>query len=152
MFRYGVWDKQNPCTIIDFSIGIILAILSFILPFFILCFYYNYLDRLEDEDFQERFGTALEGLDKKASSIWFAAWFVMRRFAFVLISMLLCNYVFIQLPLMLILTLVDAAFMQTYSPYEDKLGEKLETMTEITTVVLIDICYCFTDLWPNLNY
>ena len=53
---------------------------------------------------------------------------------------------------MLILTLVDAAFMQTYSPYEDKLGEKLETMTEITTVVLIDICYCFTDLWPNLNY
>ena len=152
MFQYGVLDRKNPCTIIDFSIGLLLAILLLSLPFFIIGFYLYNLDKLEDEQFEIRFGTVLEGLDKKKSSIFYAAWFVWRRFAFVLISIYLFNYIYIQLPLLLVLTLFDAAFMQIYSPYEDKFDEKIETLIEVTTIVLIDICYCFTDLWPNLTY
>ena len=116
MFQYGVLDRKNPCTIIDFSIGLLLAILLLSLPFFIIGFYLYNLDKLEDEQFEIRFGTVLEGFDKKKGSIFYAAWFVVKRFAFVLISMFLFKYIFIQLPLILVLTLLDAAFMEIYSP------------------------------------
>ena len=152
MFRYGVWDRQNPCTIIDFSMGILLAIPLFSLPFFIIGFYSYNLDKLENEDFKEQFGTVLEGFNKKKSSIFCVAWFFVRRFCFVIISICLFNYIYIQLPLLLVLTLLDAAILQIYTPYEDKLTDNIETMIQVTTIVLIDICYCFTVIWPNLTY
>ena len=36
-----------------------------------------------------------------------------------------------------------------YSPFEDKLIEKLDFLNDIVTILLIDLCYLFTDLWSN---
>ena len=89
LFRYGERDKQYPWTIVDFIIGISLAILLFPLPAFILFFYSKYHDRLKDEEFKETFGTAIEGFDPNYASICYSAIFVTKRFAFIIISLFL---------------------------------------------------------------
>jgi hypothetical protein len=55
----------------------------------------------------------------------------------------------IQLPVILYLTILGVVYLRTYSPFEDKLNENLDILNEVTTVVLIDICYLFTDVWPD---
>jgi hypothetical protein len=119
MFQYGVTNKQYPWTIIDFILGIVLAILLFSLPGFIIFFYSKYHDKLKDEEFKEKFGTAMEGFDPNYESICYSAMFVCKRFAFILVSLYLFKYPLIQLPIILILTILDIAFIYTYSPYLD---------------------------------
>jgi hypothetical protein len=70
----------------------------------------------------------MEGFDSNNESICYSAMFVCKRFAFILVSLFLFKYSIIQLTVMLILTIFDIAFIYTYSPYEDQLGENLEIM------------------------
>ena len=119
MFRYGVKNKQNPWTIVDFTIGIIISIFLFSFPGFILCFYTKYYDKRKDEEFKEKFGAAMEGFDPNYESICYSAFFVFKRFAFILISLFLYKYPLIQLPVLLILTIFDIAYIYTYSPYDE---------------------------------
>ena len=128
MFRYGVKDKQAPWTIVDLTIGIIISIFLFSLPGFILCFYAKYYDKLEDDEFKEKFGTAMEGFDPNYASICYSAFFVFKRFCFIFISLFLFKFPLIQLPILLILTILDIAYIYAYSPYLDVLGENLEVM------------------------
>ena len=119
MFRYGVKNKQYPWTIVDFTIGIIISIFLLPLSGFILCFYVKYHDKLKDEEFKEKFGTAMEGLDPNYASICYSAFFVFKRFVFILISLFLFKYPLIQLPVLLILTILEIAYIYTFSPYEE---------------------------------
>ena len=119
MFRYGVKDKQAPWTIVDLTIGIIISIFLFSLPGFILCFYAKYYDKLEDDEFKEKFGTAMEGFDPNYASICYSAFFVFKRFCFIFISLFLFKFPLIQLPILLILTILDIAYIYAYSPYLD---------------------------------
>jgi hypothetical protein len=70
----------------------------------------------------------MEGFDSNYESICYSAMFVCKRFAFIFISFFLYKYPLIQLPIILILTILDIAFIYTYSPYDDQLGENLEIM------------------------
>jgi hypothetical protein len=55
---------------IDYFIGILLSLGVFVLPFFILFFYCRNLEKLEDEEFEEKYGAVYDGLDKtKRASI-----------------------------------------------------------------------------------
>ena len=44
------------------------------------------------------------------------------------------------------LTMFNACFLFNYSPFLDKLIERLDLLNDIVTVLLIDICYMFTDI------
>ena len=50
---------------------------------------------------------------------------------------------------MIMVTLIGAFFLMHFSPYEDKLVEKLDIMNDFFTIILIDFCYVFTDLLPD---
>ena len=64
------------------------------LSFFILVWYNVYADRLEDEDFIERYGDIYEGLvlskdpAKRQATIFYPFWFCMRRLIFSIICIL----------------------------------------------------------------
>ena len=50
---------------------------------------------------------------------------------------------------MIMVTLIGAFFLMHFSPYEDKLVEKLDIMNDFFTIILVDFCYVFTDLLPD---
>ena len=47
------------------------------------------------------------------------------------------------------MSLMSAVYLLVFSPYEDKTVEKLELMNDAVTVMLIDFCFLFTNLFPN---
>ena len=61
----------------------------------------------------------MEGFDPNFESICYSAFFVFKRFAFIFISLFLFKYPLIQLPVLLILTIFDIAYIYAYSPYLD---------------------------------
>lgn len=108
------------------------------------------MDKLDDEEFQEKFGSVYEGLETgKKSALVYSVFFILRRLAFAAASLFLYQYVMVQLPIMIYLTMIGFVYLKTYSPFEDKLNEQLDLLNEVVTIVLIDICYLFTDMWPN---
>ena len=119
------------------------------MPIFIIVFYNYHFDKLEeDEEFKDKYGTVMEGLDpKKRSSVAYVAMFAVRRILFMCASLFLFGYNMVQLPIMSYLTIMSVSFLITFRPYEDKLVEKLDIMNEIILILLIDICYLFTDLY-----
>ena len=149
-FQYGKLDKSKIGSIISFAIAGILVIMLIVLPFFISIFYMKNFVKLADEEFKEKYGAPYEGLDtSKRSSIAYSVIFIVRRLCFSVICLALYNKVMIQLPLLVLLTMFNACFLMIYSPFEDKLIERLELLNDIVTFLLIDLCYLFTDLWGS---
>ena len=121
-----------------------------LLPVFILTFYNVNEDKFDDEEFEEKYGAPYEGLDtRKKTAIYFSLIFIFRRLSYAAISITLYNYVMIQIPLMVILTLFNVFFLVHYSPYDDKLIEYLDIVNDVTTIILIDMSYLFTDMISN---
>jgi hypothetical protein len=150
LLQYSRPDKARFGTVIDYGLGCILAAGIFILPIFIIAFYLKNIDKLDDEEFQEKFGSVYEGLvTGKKSAIAYSVFFIIRRAAFAAASLFLYDKVLLQLPAMTFLTIMGVAYLTTFSPFEDKLCENLDILNEVCTVLLIDICYLFTDVWPN---
>lgn len=150
LLQYSRPDKAHFGTVIDYVLGCILAAGIFILPVFIIVFYLKNMDKLDDEEFQEKFGSVYDGLvTGKKSAIAYSVFFIIRRAAFAAASLFLYDKVLIQLPAMTFLTIISVAYLSTYSPFEDKLCQNLDILNEVCTVILIDICYLFTDVWHN---
>lgn len=47
------------------------------------------------------------------------------------------------------ITMIGAHFLMHFSPYEDKLIEKLDIMNDFFMIILVYFCYAFTDLLPE---
>ena len=149
-FKYGIFKGASGPTLIDMSFGILYGIIIILLPAFILFFYCKYFALFEEAAFKAKYGTVYEGLDtRKRSVIFYSLLFIVRRLLFVAVCLTLYNYQIIGLALVVYMTLISAAYLLVFSPYEEKLAENLDVMNEAVTVVLIDFCFLFTDLFPN---
>ena len=68
-----------------------------------------------------------------------------------MISLYLYDYIIIQLVLTLYLTIASVSYFLTFHPYEDKLTERLDIMNDVVTLLLVDVCFMFTDYESNLK-
>ena len=103
--------------------------------------------QLTNEEFINKYGAPYEGLDPiKRSSIAYSVIFILRRLGFSATCLLLYNYPLIQLPIIVWLTMFNACFLFNYKPYLEKFIERLDLLNDIVTVLLIDLCYMFTDI------
>ena len=62
------------------------------------------------------------------------------------ISLFLYHHVQLQLALMVVLTLFAACIILHLEPFDEKLVNNLEVVTETFTLLLINLTFCFTDL------
>ena len=105
--------------------NIILAYLfSFLIitwPLFVYLWIYRNLDRLEDENFYNTYGSAYEGLDiSRAASLWFPVLFMFKRIAFAVIALFIKD-ICIQLALYQIITYIMAFYLIIMVPYSEVL-------------------------------
>ena len=109
--------------IINIAVLAFFAIALLIMPFFISIYYSLNFDRLKDEEFEQKWGEALAGLDsEKRSTIFFAVFFLIRRYIFVVtICFTLFWSVWFQIATQMVLSLLSACFLINYSPFEESL-------------------------------
>ena len=134
----------------------ILASISFLLPFFILTFYFFNYDRMNSDDeevaeeFDEKWGAPMEGLNKDNKwSLAYPVMFLTRRICFVLIVLWLFNFVILQLALHIIMTIISYAYLAHFKPFEDRIVQKLEVFNEVMFLIMINVLFCFTDIIRN---
>lgn len=142
---FGSWN--------NYFFALMLGFLLVASPFFILGFYHWNFTRFSDEDFQERYGSVYEGLKKDHRSvIFYMAYFVIRRASFALSSVLLYEYVVLQIEISMLITLIAASYIIMYHPYEEPLLNRLEVMTECFTLLLLGVIFAFTDMFLDTGF
>lgn len=143
--RFGSTDKQFFGAILAYSTSIFFTLLIITFPIFIVGFYLRNFDRLEDAEFEHKYGAVYEGLrtDKKSILIYLV-YFIVRRVSFMLICFLLYKFVMMQLFLMILSSMIAIVITLHFQPFDEPLIARLEVMTECFTLALIYIMYCFT--------
>ena len=122
------------------------------MPLWIIHFYLKNFENLEDEKFEEKYGAVYEGLKPDHKSwIVYPVYFIVRRVLFMIISLLLYNFVMFQIILLILLTLCSACYILHIRPFEEELVNNLEVMNETFTLMLLSVMFCFTDLIDDVE-
>ena len=143
----------TPFKIINICVLAFFAIALLALPVFISVYYTINFDKLKEPEFEEKYGEVYAGLNaEKKSTIFFAVFFLMRRYIFVItICFTLFWQVWLQISLQMILSLASACFLINFSPFEESLPLQLEIFNEITTVLLLYLVACFTEFVHDVH-
>lgn len=150
--RYGHISSHYFGEVFNYVSTLILGSALVFLCGWIVVFYLQRFDQLEDEDFIEKYGDVYEGLKpKQKSSLAFPVYFIIRRMAFMVITFLLIDFVLIQLFALLFLTMAATCYILHFLPFEEPLMNKLEVMNESFTIFLIYTLFCFTDITGNVQ-
>ena len=133
---------------IDLIISIVVAVGTFLLPTFFGLFYLDHFFAWDKEEFAI-YAEAVDGLKRKKISILSPIYFVIRRVTFVVIAMRYHTTPVLQLTIFNVLTAVSFAYVALFRPFESNLQNNLELLNEFVSIVLIDLCFLFTDLEPS---
>ena len=104
------------------------------LPLFIAFFYTRHVDRMEDDEFVEKYGDIYEGLvlsqsrEKRLIALFYPFWFVTRRLIFALICILAQKLLYLQLSAAFFVSMVNICYLCKYQPFEERKILKLEVM------------------------
>ena len=105
--KYGVCSFKILGSWVNYFYSIFLTATLILMPVVVLLFYCLNFKKLEEKDFEEKFGTVYEGLNaSKRSSLFFTVIFLLRRITFSLVSLLLYDYVIIQIILVIVTNLI----------------------------------------------
>jgi hypothetical protein len=114
-------------------------------PVLILGFYNWHFDKLEDEDFEEKWGAPYESLNKQSRwSLVYPCTFVVRRLVFAYICIFMPENLFFQLAVQFHLTILTIMYLVECKPFEEPLLQKLELMNECVNVITIDVLFNLT--------
>ena len=149
------WAGQNYSVIFNNIFSILTSFILFGLPIFIASWYPCHLDKLDDEEFIEKYGNVYDGLvmskekDKRLIALFYPFWFVTRRLIFALICILAEDDLWLQITTAFFVGLVNLCYLFKYQPLEDRKVLKLEIMNEITNFLLLYTVMCFAGLVPE---
>ena len=129
---------------------IVLGIAVAAFPIWMMWFYCRNFKNWEDEEFEERYGAAFEGLKKdRRSAMGYPLIFMLRRFALVFVVTVGAKYLFLQLIVMVLSSVIQVAYLTTFQPSEEPLLLKLDLFNEITTITLVDMLVIFSIANPS---
>ena len=124
----------------------VLATALFIFPIFIAVFYCVKFAKWGDEDFENKYGSILEGLRKDSrASLAYPLIFISRRFLLVVVTTVTQEKLFVQLIYMNMLSFLQVFYLATFRPFEEPLILKVEIFNEVTTVLLVDLLPIFSE-------
>lgn len=158
------WGDTSSFSIIYCNCFTVLVGIALIaLPFYILFYYFRNVHTLDDEEFQERFGTLLDDLKiesneneetkdlifKRKISVLFPFFFVVRRLIFVGISIGLAPWPYFQLMGAFFLTTGMIIYLLWFWPFADNFFTRIEVMNEITSILMLYVMLVFSDWVPE---
>ena len=85
------WSGQNYSVVFNNIFSVLTSFILVGLPIFIAIFYPVHVDKLDDEEFTQKYGNIYEGLvldkskDKRLVALFYPFWFVTRRLIFAMI-------------------------------------------------------------------
>lgn len=148
------WGDQVYSVIINNVFSIVVTCILFGLPLFIAGFYTCHVDKMEDEEFVEKYGDIYDGLvlstsrEKRLIALFYPFWFVTRRLIFALICILAQRDLWLQMSAAFFVSMVNICYLCKYQPFEDRKILKLEIMNEVTNFILLYHVMCFAGLVP----
>ena len=107
---------------------------------------------MDEKYFQRKYGDIYDGLvlsgdrSKRMSSLFQPFWFVTRRLIFSCICIFAEHELWLQITVALACSLINAAHLFKYQPFEDRKILKLEMMNEMTNLFLLYHVICFSGL------
>ena len=92
-----------------------------ILPIFVIYKLCRNFHRLEDKDFEEKYGSLYEGLKtKNRSAIFFSVNFIMRRILFAVLATGVNDFVWLQIATQYFFLVATIMYLCSYNPIESK--------------------------------
>ena len=128
--------------------------LSCVLVPLIIALYCCSFSKLTEVRFKSRYGAGLEGtnLAKKVhpkSILAFPVFFFGRRIAFAASAVLLVDFLWAQLAIQMTVSILSAAYLLQFRPLESSFSMRMEVMNESSSLTLIYLLFCLTDLVPD---
>lgn len=106
--------------IVNNSAFIVLASAVGLFPIWAMYFYCKNFDKWEDEEWEEKYGAALEGVKKdKRSALAYPMIFMIRRFALVIIVTIARHRLFVQIPTMVLFSTIQVGYLASFRPSEE---------------------------------
>ena len=134
---------------------IFLTILLLALPCFIFGWYTGYAEKLEDEEFVEKFGDIYEGLvldkdpEKRIVTMFYPFWFCVRRLLFALVCILAEDALWLQISVAVFVGMVNLCYLVVQRPFDDEKVNNLEIMNEATNFILLYHVILFSGMVPD---
>ena len=129
------------------------------LPFFIIIFYLCSTNKWQEKDWQQKWGSVLDGLDKESESnsksyskkwmLFFPVFMLVRRVAFVISVFSLSEMLVFQLIVLLGSAIINSVYLLALWPHTSRRDSLLEVVNEFTNLVLLYHLMCFSDLVPQ---
>ena len=130
------------------------AVIALLMPFYTSIFHGWNMDKMDDENFSEKFGALYSGLnldekqDKRKSGLFFPFFFVVRRLLFFVAAIFLQHFLWGQLAIQFLCSTTMIIYLLTWWPFETRLFTKIEVLNEVTSLLLIYHLFMFTDWLP----
>jgi len=140
------WEWGSTFFVINNVTLILLSIAIVVLPIWTVAFFCKNFAKWQDEEFAEKYGAAVEGLDLRHRSILaYPFIFMVRRCALILVVVIWREHLFVQIEAMVIFSVLQVAYLTTYRPFEEPLGQQLDIFNEMTSVILVDLLVVFSE-------
>lgn len=136
-------DNYNTSVLYCNVFTIVLSILLLALPFFIYGFYTVNMDKMEDEEFVERYGDIYDGLilsnepEKRQAAVFYPFWFCMRRLIFSMVVIFFEEQLWLQLTASFVVGIVNLGYLMAWRPFGSDKINNLEIMNEATCLILL---------------
>ena len=119
---------------------VILGIAVMIFPAWVFIFYCKNFTRWNDADFKSKYGSVFEGLRKdRRSALAYPLIFLVRRSVIVIIAILTPKMFFVQLTVMVGISIGQISYLLHCQPFVEPLLLKLEIFNEVVTIILLDL-------------
>jgi len=113
--RQGGLQWDNIFQVVNNVSLILMGVSISVFPIWALWFYCRNFNKWEDEQFEERYGAAYEGLKKdRRSAMGYPMIFMLRRFALVFVVTVGSEHLFLQLIVMMLSSAIQVAYLTTY--------------------------------------
>ena len=113
-------------------------------------FLLNNSDVMQTKDFKDKYGSLYLGLHKRnKSSLWQPFVFVLRRFTYAIIIVLLAPQSYFQIQLLVFKTSLIMAFQGQVRPFETRHQNNLELFNETLTLLSTYTLFIFTEYVPE---
>lgn len=151
---YIEFDHENGAVLYQSICTLLYAIILFGLPVFVVKFYKRNLDKLDETEFKEKYGSVYEGLrlnerdedenEIRENSLFYPAFFLMRRLIFSVIAIFMESLIVFQLAVLFACTITSIIYLIWFQPFESKFANRMEVLNDITTLLLLYLLMTFT--------
>ena len=146
------WDTSFSSENYSNNLSIVVLVLILAVPPLILVHLYREYEQWDDENFNRRFGTLIDGRrtnNNRWAVILMLTLFFVRRLVFVITVIHLQDFVWGQILIQISFSIGMLMFIQLNKPFKSSFANWIETFNEVCTLLLSYMAICFTNFIPD---